>query len=290
MPGRVLVTGASGGLGQALMPLLRRRGWTVRALTHRSPVTGGDETVEGDVTDMEAMVAAMRGVDAVMHLAAATHARRKAAYERVNVHGTAGTIRAAAEAGARRFVLVSTRANSRLGGAYSRSKQSAESAVTASGLDHVVIRLPEVYGLGGREGVDAIIDSARRSATILVPGGGPHELTPLHADDVSAMLAGALEASAGSEYTLCGETITVEGFARRCVRAFDSSSRIVRIPGAALRVASVPARIVPLPLYPDQLDRLRAPKAACTPEAERDFDTRFRTLDEGLLSLRNKWR
>jgi NADH dehydrogenase len=288
MPGRVLVTGASGGLARALMPLLRRSGWTIRALTHRSPVIGADETVEGDVTDRESMVRAVRGVDAVIHLAAATHARRASAYERVNLRGTEVTVGAAAEAGAPRLVFVSTRANSREGGAYSRSKRRAEDAVMSSGLQHIVIRLPEVYGLGGREGVDAIIDSARRGAAILIPGGGPHLLSPLHADDVNSVLAGALENRVRRDYTLCGETITVEGFARLCLGAFDSGSRIVRLPAAAVRAVSVPARFAPLPLYPDQLDRLQAPKAPCTAQAERDFGIRFKTLEEGLLSLREE--
>ena len=287
MPRRVLVTGASGGLGRKLIPALRERGWTVRALVHRTPVADADETVTGDVAAATSCADAIRNVDAVMHLAAATHARRAAVYDRVNTRGTEALVGAAATARVRRFVFVSTRANSVEGGPYSRSKRTAEDLVRRSGLDVVVVRLPEVYGLGGREGVDAIIDSARRGRAILIPGTGAQELAPLHADDVIGAVVAALERATDSgEYTLCGERTSILDFAQRCIEIYGSRSRIVRVPTMAVRAAGAASRVVPLSIYPDQLARLRAPKAPCTPEAERDLGVRLRSIDEGLPLVR----
>jgi hypothetical protein len=52
-----------------------------------------------------------------------------------------------------------------------------------------------------------------------------------------------------------------------------------------VRAASIAGRILPLPLYPDQLARLRSPKEPPTPEAERELGFRIRSLDEGLTRV-----
>lgn len=52
----VLVTGAAGGLGRALIPVLRARDWRVRALVHRRPVETADEQVPGNLADPGGLV------------------------------------------------------------------------------------------------------------------------------------------------------------------------------------------------------------------------------------------
>ncbi len=136
MPSTILVTGASGALGDRLVPLLRSRGYTVRALVHTQPVAGADELARGDLLDAASLDDAVAGTDAVLHLAARTHARSTADYRLVNVTGTENLARAAAAAGTRRFVYVSTRAISADGGGYSVSKRDAEAVVARAGLDH----------------------------------------------------------------------------------------------------------------------------------------------------------
>jgi nucleoside-diphosphate-sugar epimerase len=190
--GTVLVTGAAGGIGDALVPLLRGRGWRVRALEHRCRVPAADETVQGDVTNVASLEQAVAGTDAVLHLAARTHARRREDYEAINVAGTEALLAAAARAETRRFVHVSTRAISADGGAYSRSKRAAEDAVRAATMEWTIVRLPEVYGAGSAEGVDDIIARARRGAPIPIVGRGQDIVCPAHVDDVTPALAAAL--------------------------------------------------------------------------------------------------
>jgi NADH dehydrogenase len=285
LPRVVLVTGAAGGVGGALLPVLRAQGWRVRCLVHRRPVPGADEIVAGDLADAASLHAAARGADAVLHLAARTHARRAGDYAEANVEGTRRLLDAARGAGAGRFVLVSTRAIDESGGAYSRSKRAAERLVEGSGLRWSVVRLPEVFGAGSREGVDDIIARARRGAPIPVVGRGSDVVCPLHVDDVTGPLAAALGAPAGSIYTLAGECLTVREFARACQRAFGRSIRIVGVPRPALRALSLAARVAPLPLVPDQLARLDAPKPHGTPEAEADLGFAPRPLAERLAQL-----
>ena len=259
----VLVTGAAGAVGARLLPALREAGWRIRALVHRRPVAAADERVAGDLLDEDSLRAAAAEVDAVVHLAAVTHARRAGVYDRVNREGTAALARAARAAGVRRFVHVSTRAIAREGGAYSRSKAEAEEVVRRFLPEATIVRLPEVFGAGGTEGADAILAAASTGRPVLIVGDGSQELRPVHVADVVSALVAALTSPAapGRTYTLGGEATTVRGFAEAAVAAHGGRSRVVSIPEPLVLAASVAARIVPLPLYPDQLARLRAPKS-----------------------------
>jgi nucleoside-diphosphate-sugar epimerase len=277
----VLVTGAAGGLGRALVPVLRSRGWRVRALVHRRPVEAADEQVGGDLADAATLRRAADGAEAVLHLAARTHARRTADYFEANVEGT----RRLLAAGAPRFVHVSTRAIGEGGGGYSDSKREAERLVEQCDADWVIVRLPEVYGAGGDEGVDRIIEGARRGAVIPIVGAGADEICPIHVDDATAALAAALEAPASRVYTLAGECTTTRAFAELCVQTFGGG-RIVPLPVAAVRALGLAARIAPLPIYPDQLARLRAQKPLPSSAAGDELGFAPRPLREGLHALR----
>jgi NADH dehydrogenase len=287
MVATVLVTGASGGLGARLVPLLRERGYRVRVVVHRRPVKGADETVRGDLLDEASLADAVRGADSVMHLAALTHARSASDYQRFNVTGTENLVRAAVAANAGRFVFVSTRAIGPDGGGYSDSKRLAEAVVADSGLEYSIVRLPEVFGAGSSEGVDQMLEAARGGRPILVVGNGAQQLCPAHVDDVLPAVVQAVSApaAAGRTYTLAGECTTVREFAERVAAATGRGSRIVALPRLLVRAAGAASRVAPLPIYPDQYARLHAPKRPASQEAEADLGFRPRGLDDAIRSL-----
>jgi uncharacterized protein YbjT (DUF2867 family) len=187
----------------------------------------------------------------------------------------------------RSFVHVSTAAIHRSGGAYSRSKADAEAAVAASGLPATVLRLPDVLGAGGREGLDRIAAAARAGRPIPLVGSGAIEVRPAYVDDVAAVFPRALELArpGGRVYTLAGETTTMRRFAELANEACGGRSRIVSVPVVLLGLASLAARVLPLPLYPDQLARLRAPRPAPSPEAWDELGVEPRPLRDALRSL-----
>jgi nucleoside-diphosphate-sugar epimerase len=119
---RILVTGAGGFVGSHLCPALAAAGHELRT------------TVEG--------------CDAVVHLANIAHTSASPAdLHRVNVDGTIAEGRAAAAAGARRFVYLSSIKAARPEDAYGRVKAIAEQALLRlEGLDAVILRPPLVYG------------------------------------------------------------------------------------------------------------------------------------------------
>jgi nucleoside-diphosphate-sugar epimerase len=108
---RAFVTGATGFLGGRLAAKLRARGDEVVALVRRD-VELDAELVRGDLSDQAALVAAMRGCDAVFHCAAqykvGIRARERTAMYEANVGGTEHVLDAARDAGVERTVYVST--------------------------------------------------------------------------------------------------------------------------------------------------------------------------------------
>ena len=182
----VLVTGAAGFVGRHVVQALCSAGFTVRALA-RQPVGAGRQDgvteVFGDVTDPATCAIAVREVDAIVHLAALLTARRAAQYERVNVHGTATLLHAAArqEGLIRRVVLMSSVAAMgpapagqlltetdpcRPRTAYGQSKLAAECAARAlqDSLPLTVLRPSFVYGPHDPRGADHL-------RTLLQPPG-----------------------------------------------------------------------------------------------------------------------
>lgn len=264
---------------------LKLQGFAVRCLVHQRAVDEADEQVRGSLDDVATLNRAVAGADSVVHLAAKTHARDPHEYHRVNALGTENLVRAAERGDVRRMVHTSTRAISPKGGAYSVAKLHAEVVVRNSSLEHTILRLAEVYGGGGREGIDRIVDAARRGAPVLIVGDGSDRICPVHVDDVVAVFRAAVDApaAAGKTYTIGGSCVTMIDFVEACRGAFRSDSRLIRIPKTAVDVATLGARWLPLPLYPDQLLRLRSPKDDPTPEAATDLGFRPRPLADGLL-------
>ena len=73
----VLVTGATGAIGPAVVKALHQAGYQIRAFSFDDPTAGmfpqSVEVLFGDVTDQAAVQSAMPGVDGVVHMAALLH-------------------------------------------------------------------------------------------------------------------------------------------------------------------------------------------------------------------------
>ena len=107
---KLLVTGATGFLGSALVPLLSRAGHEVRALVRSGDAVADAETVKGDVRDPDSVVRALAGVEGVYHLAGLVSrdpADARKMYE-LHVEATRNLLTAAARAGVKRIVLASS--------------------------------------------------------------------------------------------------------------------------------------------------------------------------------------
>jgi nucleoside-diphosphate-sugar epimerase len=168
---RILVTGATGRVGQRVTPRLLARGDTVRVLARQPErVTAleqlGAEIAVGDLRQPDTLAQAVESMDAIIHLAAFFRSPDEAQVRAVNDEGTVALARAAIQAGVPRFVFTSTNLvyGSTQGGpaheddavqpvqAYPASKVAAEQALLAlnqgTKLGLRILRLAFVYGEG----------------------------------------------------------------------------------------------------------------------------------------------
>jgi UDP-glucose 4-epimerase len=182
---RVLVTGASGFIGKAVVAALARDGHTVRAAVRRPHLSfpDGVEVVQHpDLAETFDWRPLLQGVDQVVHLAGIAHTGRgvdRAAYDRVNRQATAQLATAAAQAGVKHFVFVSSiraqcgpaadhalteRDDPAPTDAYGASKLAAEAVVRGSGVPFTILRPVLVYGPGVKGNLAVL---ARAAATRL---------------------------------------------------------------------------------------------------------------------------
>lgn len=162
--GKILVTGVTGLVGARLLPRLVEAGWDCHALVRNGKdVPTGVTAVEGDLLDPASLMQAVKGVSAIIHLAAVFRTQDTDLIWKSNLDGTRNLIAAAkAQAPDTRFILASTahvyNTNSPHPGreddavdpqhAYPASKLAAEKALRDSGLTWSILRFPFVYGDG----------------------------------------------------------------------------------------------------------------------------------------------
>jgi thioester reductase-like protein len=158
----VLLTGASGVVGRAL--LQRLRDLNVVCLVHRSPVSGpGVTTVQGDISEpmfglaRQAYEALAAEVDAVIHCAAITEFyRTDGSLEATNIAGTGHVAAFVAAANAVLYHVSTAFVHTTVDGdrgrtaiGYAASKSAGEQLVRSSGVPHVILRPSVVIGDSG---------------------------------------------------------------------------------------------------------------------------------------------
>ena len=252
---RVLVTGASGFVGQAACRELTARGHEVLALVRRpGSEPEGTTPVVGDLTAPINLAdsLAKHSPECVVHLAAEIATQRdEERIQEVNVEGTRQLLEAAESARVKRFVFVSTVVTGEADGrllredeplpvhtAYGRSKQEGERLVRESGIQGVVVRPGHVYGPGGwfeKEFVHRLQQPGR----FAVIGRGDNLWDVVHVDDVAVVIANAVErAKDGAVYHVADdEPLTYYEFVKLTADALGVGPPR-RIPAGIARVVA----------------------------------------------------
>jgi dihydroflavonol-4-reductase len=217
-------------------------------------------------------------LDLVVHFAAVTHARDPERYWKVNFRGTQRLVAAARARGCRRFVFISTRCATAGAGSYGESKLAAEIELKKlSWQSLLIIRPAEVYGGGGKEGVDRLIALGRRCHVVpMLFGHDKIRFAPLHIDDfVEVTSALILAPRAGLfEAELCGpEDLSGPALAWRIARRFVALP--VPLWWPLLEFSLRAGRSLSFtPVAPDQIQRLVCAKTGSAKDVSRGL-TRF---------------
>ena len=184
------ITGGTGFVGRNLLRLALDSGYDVRALTRGwKPPEDDIAWIDGALDRPDSLFKLASGADAVIHVAGLINGS-KAAFEAVNVTGTAATIDAARRAGVRRFIHISSLAarEPQLSD-YGRSKARSERLIAASGLEWTIIRPPAIYGPGDREML-GLFKLARRGFIPLPPKGA---FSVIHVLDLCRLILAVLD-------------------------------------------------------------------------------------------------
>ena len=248
-----MVTGGAGFVGATLVRRLVASGYRVRVLDNLSTgdaahLEGVDaELVPGDIRDGDAVEGALKGLDAVIHLAAAgsvigSIADPMANFE-ANVLGTFQVLDAARRAGVRRTVQAST-GGALIGDAtppvneqslpkplspYGASKLAGEgyahAFAKAYGLRTVAVRFGNVYGpwCARKRGViNVYFESLHDGVPLIIYGDGTASRDYVHVSDIAQALQLALEKDVPGGtvvHAASGVETTVTELADLCRRA-----------------------------------------------------------------------
>lgn len=262
---KVLVTGASGYIGRAVLRDLEASGHEPVAAVRdprRLPEHWRGRAVTvldlGQDTDWSGAIA---GVDGVVHLAGPSDPDgiSEADLIRTIVNGSKRLAEASVSAGVSRFVLVSSvkamadttpvagvdeKAAPAPTDAYGRAKLAAERAVEAigaegAGMEVAVLRPAPVYGPGSGGNLRRMVDFLRTSPPVLPLGITGNRRSFLHRDSLCAAILACLEHPRAGGRTFCvtdGETLSTADLTRRILEAHGRRALLLPVPAAGLRL------------------------------------------------------
>jgi uncharacterized protein YbjT (DUF2867 family) len=242
----ILLTGATGTVGKALLPLLLERGDDVRVLV-RDPRRLGRARVDvqlalGDLAslgDPHLQRQALRGVDTVIHLAATIRDQPRARVEELNGLATARLLRAAEDLGVERFLFFSALGTSEFQRTrFFRAKALAEEAVAASELETTVFAPSIVYDRD-----DFWVTLMRRLSLLpLLPisGSGRAQFQPLWAQDAARCVIAVLDGARMDRVELAGpQTLTYDAMARIVALSIGRERPLVHVPLGLVRLGLI---------------------------------------------------
>ncbi|UYY59520.1 NAD-dependent epimerase/dehydratase family protein [Sphingomonas sp. S2-65] len=252
----IAVTGGTGFVGSHLIELALAAGHQVRALARRDQAERQGVTwIRGDLAAREAMITLCAGAEAVIHVAGVVNAPDRAGFAAGNIDGTRNMLRAAADAGVRRFVHVSSLAarEPRLS-AYGWSKAEGDALVQASGLDWTIVRPPAIYGPGDLEMLE-LFKLAKHGLALLPPGG---RLSVIEVGDLGRLLL-ALAATSNCPHILDPDDGREHGWSHR-----EFALAIGAATGRRIAAFALPRLVLKAGAHVDRL--VRGKNAKLTPD------------------------
>ncbi len=209
----MLLTGATGFVGSHVARAFVEAGYGLRCGVRATSDTGALDGLPVELVPLdlgrvgESLAGAVEGAEIVVHAAGITRARRESDYHAVNAEAARRLAAAAAAAGVRRFVLISSLAargpdaDSHDGlehplSAYGRSKAAAEGYLRGfdDGMEVVALRPAGVYGPRDKDFLPLI--KLARAGWLVVPDDSL-PLQPAYAEDVARAVLAAARSSAG---------------------------------------------------------------------------------------------
>lgn len=286
----ILVTGASGFVGRAVVQQLLEKGHTVFAGSRRGAGLPGARGLSLDVTDPASVLRAAQqaGPDVVVHLVGIIAQRGEQTFERVHLEGTRHVL-AATPRGARYLHMSALGADEASPSGYSRSKAQAEALVRASGLDWTIFRPSLIFGVGDDFFGRVLRDLVSQAPVVPQIGDGRFPFRPVSVEDVARAFAGALDRpeTVGQTYALTGpEQFTFRELLDLELAALGRKKPVVPVPLALMNLAVPAMQVLPNPpITRDQYAMLKAGNTAPNEPARTVFDLPMLRLQDRLPEI-----
>lgn len=258
----ILVTGAAGLVGFALLDTLRSKQFLTRGIVRRASTNDSDIVVVKEINGSTDWRLALQGIDAIIHLAARVHvmidsaADPLAAFRSINVAGTLALAQQAADTGVKRFVFLSSiKVNGEqtpIGhpftpndapnpvDPYGISKCEAEEGLRRiseqTGMEVVIIRPVLVYGPGVKGNFLSMMSWVQKG--IPLPLGAIHNARSLVAlDNLVDLIVTCLYHPAAANQTFLvsdGEDVSTTDLLKRTAAALGVKARLLPVPARVL--------------------------------------------------------
>ena len=241
MSGKILVTGASGFIGQRLTKALIAEGADVRCLVRRSlPLPQGAESALGDLLDKDTLPAAMAGVDTAYYLVHSM-AGGRAGFEARDRAAAANFSRAAADAGVRRVIYLGGLGET--GSALSehlKSRLEVGEILRAAPFATTFLRAAVIFGAGGAS-FEMIRSLVEHLPVMITPRWVSTKCQPIAVNDVIRYLTGCLhdERTAGETFDVGGpEILTYRNMMERFAAIEGRKLFIIPVPVLTPKLSS----------------------------------------------------
>ncbi|ACO45334.2 complex I NDUFA9 subunit family protein [Deinococcus deserti] len=283
----VLVTGATGFVGRAVVKELLGRGHRVFAGSRGGEAVGGASGLKLDVTDPGSVTRAVGEADpgAVIHLVGIIQEQGDQTFSRVHVDATRHVL-AATPRSARYLHMSALGAGEIPGSRYSVTKGEAEALAQRSGLNWTIFRPSLIFGVGddffGRVLKNLV------SAAPVVPqiGDGRFPFRPVSVEDVAQAFVSALDRpeTVGHVYALTGpQEFTFRELLELELAALGKKKPIVPVPLALMNLGVPLMQVLPNPpITRDQYAMLKAGNTAPNDEAREVFRLPMHRLQDRL--------
>ena len=262
----LLVTGASGFVGQALLAQLQEKSLNYKAAYRHFPESHDQHAIAvGTIDNATDWSVALKGVDIITHLAARAHIMGDEAadplleYRSVNVAGTLNLARQAAAAGVKRFIFVSSvkvngettsglrpfneSLTSQILDPYGISKKEAEDGLrtiaSETGMEVVIIRPPLVYG----PNVNANFLNLMKLADTPIPlpfGAINNKRSMVYVGNLVDFIVQCIDhpGAANQTFLVCdGEDLSLRSLVMMMRTSLGRPARLVPVPAVLFRIA-----------------------------------------------------
>jgi NADH dehydrogenase len=239
----ILVTGATGFIGQHLIKQLVEAEYTVCGLIRPSPRERSFppgvkmHIVAGDLNDLPALRVALYHATHVLHLAGVWEEAGRDTFESANLQGTRNLVEAMKEVGVKRLITISSiGAHTHSAYPFMRVKAQMDDIVEASELDYTILESSAVYGPGD-DWTEIIALALRRFPFFFpIPGDGRVRLQPLQVGDLGKCILACIanDKTSRKTYSVGGpQQMTYDDMVNIIMQATHHSHRKRYLPPAS---------------------------------------------------------